>query len=153
MSKLTPEIFFDTYGDAAVNACSGTPYLPSVLLAQAAMESGWDGTSLSANHNNFFGIKDSASWNGPTVVLNTPKDPTDTSTFRTYDDAEQSFKDRNHVLDANPQWYSAVGMATDAEGQAMALQNSPYSGDPLYGVHLMEIVNKHDLTQYDSKKK
>jgi flagellum-specific peptidoglycan hydrolase FlgJ len=148
--KVTPDQFFDAYAVPAQNACKGSGFFPSVMLGQAAIESGWNGTELSSQANNFFGIKDSDTWEGDTVTFPTPKDPTPTSVFRKYQDAQESFEDRNKFLTVN-KFYKDVCSAATPEEQALALENSPYSGDPQYGVHIMEIVNAHGLTQYDSE--
>jgi flagellum-specific peptidoglycan hydrolase FlgJ len=150
---MTPALFIDTYGNSIVKSTLGTPYLPSVSIAEAAIESAWNNSSLSAVYNNFYGIKKGNDWQGETVALATPRDPEPTSTFRAYSTPLQSFKDRNKFLADRPALYGRVAEGKTAQEQSDALGDSPFSGDPLYSSHIMQIINDHDLTVYDQKKK
>ena len=66
---------------------------PVVILAQAAIESGWGESRLSACYNNFFGLTGygvaNAYWHGGKTDLDKP----DGLLFRRYDRAENSFLD------------------------------------------------------------
>ena len=46
-------------------------FFKSVIIAQAAIESNWGRSSLSAKYNNYFGIKAGKSWKGKTVNMKT----------------------------------------------------------------------------------
>ena len=49
----------------------GAVFNPAVVVAQAALESGWGNSGLTIKANNLFGIKASKSWTGPTLDLPT----------------------------------------------------------------------------------
>ena len=75
--------------------------LPSVTLAQAALESGWGKSYLAKPpYNNFFGIKGAGvvvpttEWNGSAYV---PQN----SSFRVYPNAKASFNDHAKFLKEN----------------------------------------------------
>ena len=48
-----------------------TGFFPSVIIAQAAIESNWGQSALAAKYNNYFGIKAGSSWTGKTVNMQT----------------------------------------------------------------------------------
>ena len=70
---------------------------PTVILAQAAIESGWGQSTLSVEHNNFFGITaygpKNVWWTGASVELG----PHSLS-FRVYRDPEASFMDYARLI-------------------------------------------------------
>ena len=88
--------FIHLYLPAAMLAGKQYKLNPAILLAQAAIESGWGESLLSTRFNNFFGItgygNPTAYWNGETT------DPADEGgpshlLFRVYTSAENSFID------------------------------------------------------------
>lgn len=58
MAKLSPDEFFEHLAPVAVPICKAYGLPPSVLLAQAALESGWNQYTI--GQHNLFGRK----WNG-----------------------------------------------------------------------------------------
>lgn len=151
------QAFFDRFSGMAILSTVGTNLFPSVLLAQAALESGWASSHLSALHNNFFGIKDSASWKGQTVNMQTGevingKYGMVSANFRKYPSPLQSFQDRNRLIIDLPR-YDPAEMATTPEGQAKLLQDGGYATDPNYANKLIHLIDRYDLKQYDRKKK
>lgn len=74
---------------------------PSIILAQAAIESGWGQSTLAKVHNSFFGItaygKPNPHWNGAKTDLSEGSRPS-SLLFRTYTSAEESFLDFARLL-------------------------------------------------------
>ncbi len=154
MAKLTPAQFFAKYGQAAQDTCRGTGLCASVCLAQAAIESGWGGSGLAANYNNFGGIKAAWDWKGKVVVLPTRevvggKTITVQAAFRHYDSPADYFKGRLAFLKANRR-YKRLFVSDSALAEAHLFQACGYATDPNYGAVLAATVHKYGLTKYDA---
>lgn len=69
---------------------------PVVILAQAAIETGWGESTLAKEHRNFFGItaygRPNAFWKGTKTDLSENNGPA-SLWFRTYETADDSFMD------------------------------------------------------------
>jgi flagellum-specific peptidoglycan hydrolase FlgJ len=153
MPKLTPAAFFAKYAKAAQDTCRGTGLCASVCLAQAAIESGWGGSGLAANYNNFGGIKAAWDWKGKVVVLPTRevikgKTITVQAAFRHYDSAADYFKGRYDFLKKNPR-YKRLFASDDYIAESHLFQACGYATDPNYGAVLAATVRKYGLTKYD----
>ena len=127
-------------------------FLPSVLIAQAAIESNWGRSTLSAKYNNYFGIKAGKSWKGKTVNMKTGEvfngqNVTITSNFRVYDSLVDSIRDRNRLL--RTARYATVEPATTPRAQAEAIKASGYCTATNYVESIMETIAANNLTQYD----
>ncbi len=124
---------------------------PSNLIAQAALETNW-GRSLphdSSGHssNNLFGVKATASWDGPSVQAVTDETAADGSAtalvapFRSYADATQSFQDYVSILRNNPRYAAALNTGSDARAFASGLQRGGYATDPDYVRKVSAVAN------------
>lgn len=154
--KLTRQQYIDSIADAAIKSTQGTKLFPSVLIAQAILESGDGNSSLSRPpHNNHFGIKATSSWkgarvykstreylNGKWVVVNEP--------FRAYPNTVASLKDRNKLFNLNR--YKKVHEATTPEEQAKAIHDAGYATAPTYASSLVSLIERYNLKKYDQKK-
>lgn len=89
--------FVQAYLPSAIRAGDTFNLNPVVILAQAAIESGWGQSVLSSIHHNFFGItaygKKNEWWNGTSVCLSEKS-----LSFRSYPDAEYSFMDYGRLI-------------------------------------------------------
>jgi mannosyl-glycoprotein endo-beta-N-acetylglucosaminidase/stage II sporulation protein P len=141
----------------AVDACISYPELyPSVLLAQAILESGNGNSSLAKHGNNHFGIKKGVGWTGDIIEMPTKeflngKWVTVNAPFRKYETVTESFKDRNAFLKRNPR-YTKHGVFTvvSAEAQCQALLRAGYATDPAYADKLIALVDRYDLRRFDA---
>lgn len=158
-TKLSRSQFISKYAPAAVQATANTPLFPSVMLAQAILESGDGNSSLSKEARNFFGIKADSLWltiGGPYVVKSTTEYINGVAVkidakFRKYESAVASFRDRNDFLMKNKRYTNAgVFKASTPEAQAQALQNAGYATDPNYANLLIGLINKNNLKQFDT---
>lgn len=127
-------------------------FFKSVIIAQAAIESNWGRSTLSAKYNNFFGIKAGKSWKGKTVNMKTGevldgKNVTISSNFRVYDSLADSIRDRNRLL--RTQRYKPVEAATTPELQATAIKACGYCTATNYVASIMATIAANNLTQYD----
>ena len=131
-------------------------FFPSVLIAQAALESNWGKSQLAAKYNNYFGIKKGSSWTGPTVNMKTGEvfngqSTTINSDFRVYNSLIDSIRDRNKLLSTSR--YVSVKQATTPQAQAEAIKNSGYATALNYVSALMSTINANSLTKFDELKK
>ena len=170
------ESFIEEYGSAAVRSCAGTGLLPSVVIAQAALETGW-GKTVQKAANNMFGIKATPKWNGKIISLNTSEysggvkksfagtgktygsyaeavsSGADTTTlFRAYGSVGESLKDHNRLITESERYKPVLAESTP-EGQCDALQKCGYSTSPTYSETLKSIIRQYGLSSYDNKKK
>lgn len=96
---------------------------PQVILAQAAIESGWGTSNLAINHNNFFGVTaygaTNAYWKGAKYVSTTSGLP-----FRKYDTVEAGFSDFARLLSSK---YKEAATASKSVAEyARLISSSPY---------------------------
>ena len=144
----TPEDFVATLWPHAQRAAQRLGTVPEVLIAQAALETGW-GRSLPRNQygessQNLFGIKADRDWRGPRAVITTlefvdgvperRREP-----FRMYGSIGEAFDDYVAVLEGRPRYAAAIG-AGSAAAYAEALQRGGYATDPDYARKILAIV-------------
>jgi len=127
---------------------SGVP--AQLIMAQAALESGWGRREIRtedgrASHN-LFGIKADRSWKGPVVeaatteYINGVAQKTRAS-FRAYGSYEESFADYARFLVSNPRYANVLATQDPAEA-AHGLQRAGYATDPVYGEKLVRIMKQ-----------
>lgn len=95
----------------ALKAVEGLGFNPLVLVAQAALETGW-GQHVSSG-NNYYGIKANSSWTGESEKLSSEefengKFVSEVSSFRKYSDVLDSMKDYLKFIKENPRYEKAV---------------------------------------------
>lgn len=151
---MTPRSFVDKLWPHAVDAAAELGVSPHVLLAQAALETGWgkhvlkaaDGT---ASHN-LFNIKAGSRWDGRTVAKEVTeyvngKPFKSVETFRAYDTPAEAFADYASLLSTNPRYTGALNQ--DAEGFISGLRQGGFATDPGYGDKLRRIIGSAALRQ------
>jgi flagellum-specific peptidoglycan hydrolase FlgJ len=139
----------------ATQACQGTNLFPSLMVAQACLESNYGKSKLSALHHNYFGIKAGTGWKGKTVTYQTQefinnKPITVKQPFRSYPSLLAGFADRVNFLQVNKRYtLHGVFKSTSPEEQARCFLKAGYATDPSYPQKLISIINKYHLKQYD----
>jgi flagellar protein FlgJ len=136
-------------GSAQVaSAASGVP--APLILAQAALESGWGKREIRADDGtqsfNLFGIKADRSWKGPVVETTTTEyvdgEPQRVrAKFRAYASYDEAFTDYARFITRNPRYAGVLAADTPAEA-AHGLQKAGYATDPQYGQKLVRIMQK-----------
>jgi flagellar protein FlgJ len=135
---------------AAQQASQATGVPAQLIMAQAALESGWGKREIRAEDGktsfNVFGIKADKSWKGPVVETTTTEyvngAPQKTQArFRAYGSYEESFADYARFLTSNPR-YANVLATPDAAAAAHGLQRAGYATDPNYGGKLVRIMEQ-----------
>lgn len=162
-SRLSPSDFLKNVSDYARDIAAKNDLYASVMIAQAALESGWGNSSLAQAPNyNLFGIK--GSYNGNSVYVPTLEDDGSGNyyeikdSFRKYDDYDQSLEDYATVLtgdnDASSwryQYYEGARYSnTSSYEDATAHLTGRYATDTSYGSKLNKIIQQYGLTAYDS---
>ena len=121
---------------------------PSVLLAQAALESNWGQSDLATHYHNLFGVK-GRGVTMPTTEIRTGKRQTELATFRRYQSDEEAFEDVGQVLAATR--YAGVHRSkTSNYREATAALTGTYATDPDYGTKLNQLIEAYQLTDYDA---
>jgi flagellar protein FlgJ len=135
----------------AAEAASRETGVPArLILAQAALESGWGKREIRGEDGtpsfNVFGIKADRRWTGRVAETATTEyvdgvaQPT-RAAFRAYGSYEEAFADYAKFLARQPR-YAAVLSAGDPARAAEALQRAGYATDPGYAAKLVRVMNR-----------
>jgi flagellum-specific peptidoglycan hydrolase FlgJ len=130
---------------------------PSIIMAQAILESGWGESGLSVNANNYFGIKANSTWkgeiyNGATHEYYDGLLTYQDDDFRAYKSAKGSFKDHSNFLKTNQRYSELFKLKnTDYVGWAKGLKSSGYATSPTYAEKLIALIEQHKLYTFDKK--
>lgn len=136
--------------------------LPSVAMAQSALESDWGQAGLMKRANAFFGVKAGGSWTGKIYVANTWEvaengDRYNTvANFRAYDSPAESMHDYYEIMTSLSRYANGVSYGSDksqwksAQETITALWSGGYATDDEYVQKIMNTINGRDLTQYDN---
>jgi flagellar protein FlgJ len=136
--------------DAARTAAAATGIPEALILAQAALESGWGKREVRGDDGartfNVFGIKADRSWTGAATEATTTEVVDGApqrvkAKFRTYTSYQEAFSDYAKFLTSNPR-YSAALSARDPTKIAHALQRAGYATDPDYAGKLVRVMNR-----------
>lgn len=150
----TPETdnnFINSVLPGAIEAYQKYGILPSVVIAQAILESGWGVKKIG---NNIFGIKATGDWNGKTQTKVTREYRngrwvSETAVFRDYDSISDSIEDYAKLIGTSSR-YEAVRNAKDYKEAANALQQAGYATDPEYAKKLINIIEQNNLDKFDT---
>jgi len=130
---------------------------PKVLIAQAALETGWgqrvirDGNGVSSN--NLFGIKATGNWNGDSLTIPTLEYENGAASrrrepFRAYDDLSSGFDDYVKLITGSERYSTAIENSANPEAYLDALQEAGYATDPNYAGKIKAILNGPDLNDF-----
>jgi flagellar protein FlgJ len=132
----------------ATTAAKALGVEPRLLLAQAALETGWGGTTpLHADGrpaNNLFGIKAGTGWRGARVAQWTIEQADGVATrkreeFRAYPHTADSFTDYVNLISGSSRYNAALEQAHDPEAYAHAVAAAGYATDPDYAEKWLSI--------------
>lgn len=137
--------FFEKYKAIAIEEYLSNGILPSIKLAQAALESNYGKSELSKTSNNFFGIKCGSSWTGKKTFAN---DDMPNECFRSYGSIAESFKDHSKFLKQNKR-YAGLFNDTNYKNWANELESYGYATNPNYSELLISIIKQNKLYEID----
>ncbi|PCK33234.1 flagellar assembly peptidoglycan hydrolase FlgJ [Pseudoalteromonas piscicida] len=151
----SPEEFVEGVWDYAKSAAKKLGLNPAVMVAQAALETGWgkhiinkkDGSSSF----NLFNIKADSRWNGESARKSTlefeqglpVKKQAD---FRAYNSIEQSFEDYVSFIKGNPRYEQALDKVNDSHAYLNELQEAGYATDPNYANKIKSVLKRIDIS-------
>ncbi len=121
-----------------------------ILLAHAALESGWGKSPLTKANGqsafNLFGIKAAGNWRGERAEVLTTEFENGVSIkkmdhFRSYADYRSAFQDYTAFFSESKRFRPALGTGNSAEAFASALVKGGYATDPAYAEKLLKVVD------------
>ena len=124
---------------------------PKVLVAQAALETGWGKSIMRADDgsssHNLFGIKATGNWKGDnaraiTSEFRNGQMVKETADFRSYGSYEDSFHDLVSLLQNNDRYQGVVKAADNPEQFVKELQKAGYATDPNYASKISSIAKQ-----------
>lgn len=157
----TAQEFIQKIANYAKSAAEKIGVDPNVLVAQAALETGWGRFVLADaegnSGNNLFNIKADDRWAGGAVEkssleFNGKTLELEKSYFRTYNDLAESFDDYADFLRGSERYAPALNVAGDGEAYIRSLQKSGYATDPDYAKKIITIyrdLNTSSLSGQD----
>lgn len=133
---------------------------PKVLLAQAALETGWGRSVIKHSDGsssfNLFNIKAGKSWQGEQTRVSTLEYENgvmrkEKAGFRSYDSYQESFNDYVNFIKNNPRYHNALQHAGNNERYLQELQRAGYATDPSYARKIMSIYHGNTLAQAETQ--
>lgn len=159
LHSATQEQFINEIAPAARRVAQQNGLYPSVMVAQAILESNW-GTSVAsqAPNYNFFGIK--GNYAGSGIALSTSEWSAEhdfyqtNTTFRKYPSMTASFQDYAQILRqgiaGDPNYYRGTWrQSTTSYRDATAWLQGHYATDPNYAAKLNRLIKNYQLNKYD----
>lgn len=151
LRDMAPHVsaFLDRIGDTARKISADSGISARLIMAQAALETGWGRHDVSKQDgsagNNLFGIKaagarHTASRATATTEYEQGVAQTRREQFRTYDSDEGSMRDYARLLNSLPRYQGVAG--SSGEEGARKLQAGGYATDPRYAEKLIAIMSQ-----------
>ncbi len=146
----SPKQFVATIKPYAEKAAKALGIDSSVLIAQAALETGWGkkviNNSIESSHN-LFNIKADRSWQGDKISKDTKEyhnnvAVTENAAFRSYNNYEESFKDFVQFLNQNPRYERALQQTESSESFIKGIHQAGYATDPKYVDKVLNVMKK-----------
>ncbi|MEG0749878.1 MAG: LysM peptidoglycan-binding domain-containing protein, partial [Carnobacterium sp.] len=160
IEKMSNAEFVEFIGAYAAEVAPKNDLYASLMIAQAALESGWGSSKLSSSPNhNLFGIK--GSYNGQTATMYTSEWSASggwiyiPQNFKKYPSHAESLQDNANLLKNGTNWdsnfYSGAWKSNSTSVyDATAWLQGRYATDPSYASKLNNIINSYNLTRFDS---
>ncbi|AWN74547.1 flagellar assembly peptidoglycan hydrolase FlgJ [Legionella anisa] len=155
-ATTTIDEFVKSIWPQAKHAASLIGLDPKILMAQAALETGWgkfvtkdiDGTSS----NNLFNIKSTSGNEFDSVNVKTTEYIADTpikvnASFRKYSSIEHSFNDYISLIKGSERYQNALASTGNPELYVNELHKAGYATDPEYGTKILSIYHGDELNQ------
>lgn len=153
----SPESFVQQLLPMAKKAAEKLGVSPNVILAQAALETGWGRHVIKDNDgqssNNLFNIKADKSWQGDSAATGTLEyrdgvAVKEQAKFRSYDSFQESFNDYVKFLQTQPRYQDALKQTDNPEAFIDGLHKAGYATDPAYSDKIKQIMNSSTVAQF-----
>ena len=140
------QAYIDMYKNIAISEMHRTGVPAAITLAQGIEESGCGDGDLCKISNNHFGIKCKAEWTGAKVYHD---DDLRSECFRSYTNAEESFKDHSDFLKTREPYAFLFNLdPKDYTAWAYGLKRAGYATEKDYPNRLIKLINDYNLNQY-----
>ena len=144
--KITPEQYVEKYKDFAIREMKRMGVPAAITLAQGLLETENGNSDLVKKSNNHFGIKCKSSWTAAGV---THDDDAPGECFRSYKDANESYRDHSNYLRGSERYASLFTLKpTDYKSWAKGLRKAGYATNPKYPDILIKNIEQYNLQQY-----
>lgn len=126
---------------------------PSVMMAQAILESGSDGSSqLALESKNLFGMK--GHYNGQSQEWSTLEDDGGQQYYEVQDDFRHYDSYHDSIMDylaklGTEERYKQVPLAQTPQEQVQLIREAGYATDDAYATKLIELMDTYNLYQYN----
>ncbi|WP_046003951.1 flagellar assembly peptidoglycan hydrolase FlgJ [Pseudoalteromonas rubra] len=149
-----PESFISQLRDHAKSAAAKIGLNPAVMVAQAALETGW-GKHIIARQDgessfNLFNIKADKRWQGDsaskmTLEFEQGLPVKKQANFRAYDSLKESINDYVDFLQTNPRYQEALTKTDNPDQYLDALQQAGYATDPDYAEKIKRVLGRGEF--------
>lgn len=144
--NLTPAQYVEKHKDLAIREMKRMGVPAAITLAQGLLETENGNSELLKKSNNHFGIKCKSSWTAEGVSHD---DDAPGECFRTYKDAEGSYRDHSNYLRGNDRYAFLFKLdPRDYKGWAYGLKKAGYATNPKYPEILIKNIEQNNLQQY-----
>ncbi len=144
--KISPEQYIQTYKEYAIREMKRMGIPAAITLAQGLLETENGNSDLLKKSNNHFGIKCKSSWTAEGVSHD---DDAVGECFRTYKDAEGSYRDHSNYLRGNDRYAFLFKLdPRDYKAWAYGLKKAGYATNPRYPDILIKNIEENNLQQY-----
>ncbi|WED21085.1 flagellar assembly peptidoglycan hydrolase FlgJ [Vibrio sp. JC009] len=148
----SPEQFVESMKPYAERAAKALGIEPSLLIAQAALETGWGKKVIKnslGSSNNLFNIKADRSWKGDKVATQTLEfhdnvPVKENASFRAYNSYEESFSDFVRFLNQNPRYHETLAQNSGSESFIHGIHKAGYATDPKYAEKVLDVKARID---------
>lgn len=173
VNVMTEKEFVEKIGLLAAKDSKKSGILASITAAQAILESGYGSTELAVNANNLFGMKaylsgntwSGSTWDGQSIYHKLTKEQNSKgdvfevyADFRKYGSWEESVADHSaYLLGATKgiakqeKRYAGLNLERDYQKAAQIIKDGGYATDVQYVAKLCNIIQKWNLTKFDSE--
>jgi len=150
-SFSSPRDFVEQLLPLANKAAEELGASPTMLIAQAALETGWGQKIVSNNSQqssfNLFNIKADNRWQGEQASVATLEyrdgvAVREKANFRAYQGFEQSFEDFSQFISEAPRYQEALNNISDPASFLQEIQKAGYATDPNYADKVMSVLNR-----------
>ncbi|MCG3862490.1 MULTISPECIES: flagellar assembly peptidoglycan hydrolase FlgJ [unclassified Photobacterium] len=146
----TPEAFVDHMAPYATKAARALGTDPAMLIAQAALETGWGKKVIknaAGTSNNLFNIKADPRWSGQKVATRTLEYHNgvavqENAAFRSYGSYQDSFQDFVKFLQQNPRYSTALKHSGEPNQFIREIHKAGYATDPNYSNKVLAVMKK-----------
>jgi len=158
ISFQTPKEFISGLWDEAQRAASKIDLSPKLLLAQAALETGW-GKAIALHKDgrssyNLFGIKANKASSEDKVIVNTLEYEQGIAhkkqqPFRSYQSFTESFNDYINLIASSPRYTKALQETDKPDSYMNELQDAGYATDPSYAEKVLKVFSSKIFNGWD----